>query len=348
MIVFSPLSLKKNDDAIYAECGTKSFTPDEINKIEEAISDHQKQQILPKEELTFQFGIRWHVITDSDGNGNLTDDQILKSIDLLNEGFSGKLTQAGKDCDANEVSGIDMSIQFVLDSVDYTVDDEWFHLYFADEETIDTIGYSLYEGNCSTLNVYSTKIVDESGLDTNVRGLAAPSDTCSFIPTIPRIWEFIFVDYRIVPKSLCHDVQTVDTLIHEAGHWIGLFHPFEGGCAGTDFVEDTPPQVVTNTICPIGSDSCPNEEGLDSIHNYMSYTDVCCQYTFTPGQKARTQSYLFLFRPLGITIPTNETDTTQLDQVEQGTALTCVNTLKMRLLQFECLIERLKHFWGTP
>ncbi|RSL49191.1 Extracellular metalloprotease [Fusarium duplospermum] len=80
---------------------------------------------------------------------------------------------------------------------------------------------------------------------------------------------------------------------HEVGHWLGLFHPFQGqSCEGDgDFVDDTPMQwEVTNGGCPIGKDSCPDEPGLDSIHRYMDYADHDCVIEFTPGQEVRMHS----------------------------------------------------------
>jgi len=270
----------------------------------------------------------------------------MNAINLLNEGFSGKLTQAGTDCDGNEVSGLDMSIQFVLENIDRTVDDEWFSLYYEDEESLQSIGNALYDGNCSTLNVYTTDITEESGEDTPVQGIAVPSDACAFLPTVLRIWEFTFIDYSLIPRSQCDDPGKVDTLIHEVGHWIGLYHPFEGGCSGTDFVEDTPQQTVVNTVCPIGSDTCPDQEGLDSIHNYMSYTGECCTYTFTEGQKLRSHSFLSIFRSLGLVNASNTTKTLDID--EEEIAPTCIETFKLKVQNFQCFIERLKVIFWIP
>lgn len=74
------------------------------------------------------------------------------------------------------------------------------------------------------------------------------------------------------------------TLTHEAGHWLGLSHTFEGGCDGlNDGVYDTPPQANYTFGCPIGIDTCPGG-GPDPIHNWMDYSDDSCRMEFTPGQ----------------------------------------------------------------
>ena len=63
------------------------------------------------------------------------------------------------------------------------------------------------------------------------------------------------------------------TATHEVGHWMGLYHVFQGGCASPgDGIADTPPQSTLTSGCPTGQDSCSGG-GVDSIHNYMDYSD---------------------------------------------------------------------------
>jgi hypothetical protein len=95
------------------------------------------------------------------------------------------------------------------------------------------------------------------------------------------------------------------TATHEIGHYLNLFHTFQGGCAGTtaatcgtsgDRVCDTPPVASSNGGCPSGTlNSCtetPTNQN-DQWMNYMDYTDDACMYMFSNGQKERVDACLY-------------------------------------------------------
>jgi PKD repeat protein len=90
---------------------------------------------------------------------------------------------------------------------------------------------------------------------------------------------------------------------HEVGHWLGLYHTFDGGCSGMspqncssqgDMVCDTPPTSNSNFGCPNVQNTC-NESPVDAndqTMNYMDYTDDLCMQMFSLGQLLRIDSYL--------------------------------------------------------
>ncbi len=84
------------------------------------------------------------------------------------------------------------------------------------------------------------------------------------------------------------------TATHEIGHWLNLFHTFQGGCAGGDQCADTPPVDNPNFGCATGHVSCGS---VDQVENYMDYSDDPCFDRFTADQLTRINNSLANSRP---------------------------------------------------
>lgn len=86
------------------------------------------------------------------------------------------------------------------------------------------------------------------------------------------------------------------TATHEVGHWLNLHHIWgdDGtGCAGDDFVADTPNQGSENYGTPTFPHvSCNNGPNGDMFMNYMDYVDDVSMCMFTAGQVTRMQATL--------------------------------------------------------
>jgi len=83
------------------------------------------------------------------------------------------------------------------------------------------------------------------------------------------------------------------------GHYLGLDHTFRNGCSvNNDYVDDTPQENDGNNIYSCNNtDTCPNDPGMDPVHNYMTYTDDACLNQFTDGQGERMENMIATYRP---------------------------------------------------
>ena len=97
--------------------------------------------------------------------------------------------------------------------------------------------------------------------------------------------------YSCLPGGTAYPYNAGDTAIHEVGHYLGLDHTFRNGCSvNNDYVDDTPQEDDGNNIYSCNnSDTCPNDPGMDPVHNFMTYTDDACLNQFSNGQGERME-----------------------------------------------------------
>ncbi|KAL6360586.1 hypothetical protein LRP88_06292 [Fusarium phalaenopsidis] len=193
-----------------------------------------------------------HVV-ESEAQAGFVTDQMLADQVILNETFAPH------------------RIQFVVKDVTHTVNDKWASVTRFREKDL-----ALRQGNYDDLNIYfETGLMTEGSVtgvcswpvedpvNTGINGTSwAVYDGCHVSPGGPG-----------VPWISTEDNKG-KTATHEVGHWLGLFHVFDGfSCTGDgDFIDDTPATLSATVGCPVGQDSCPDQPGLDPIHNYMDYS----------------------------------------------------------------------------
>jgi hypothetical protein len=104
--------------------------------------------------------------------------------------------------------------------------------------------------------------------------------------------------------------NTGDSLAHEFGHFLNLYHTFNAGCYSLvgDYVADTPAEkspwrgTCRNNKVKSGGlwrprNSCTNQAGNDDISNIMDYSYDNCRDHFTAGQASAMQAAIMRYKP---------------------------------------------------
>lgn len=213
--------------------------------------------------------VYFHVMLDTAGNGDVTATQINNQIAVLNKTYAGQESSQAANT----------GFTFTLAGTDRYRNNQW----HKDKQS-STYRKQTRLGGKNALNIW---LVDFAYL-----GIATfPWDYASN----PKI-DGIRVQYSSLPGGSIPNYNLGETATHEAGHWLGLYHTFQGGCTSTnDSVADTPAQSSPTSGCPAGRDSC-SLPGLDPIHNYMDYSYDSCYNQFTPGQSTRMNSMWTAYR----------------------------------------------------
>ncbi|KIK02415.1 hypothetical protein K443DRAFT_96976 [Laccaria amethystina LaAM-08-1] len=180
-------------------------------------------------------------------------------------------------------------LKFVLAGVDYTLNQDWF-MNGGPQTTQQTqMKARLRKGGAADLNLYS---VNFSGEWTGLLGYSTFPVAYSNAPKD----DGVVVLYSSLPGGTTPFFNLGRTATHEVGHWVGLYHTFQGGCAAPgDGVSDTPYEATPTRGCPTSKDTC-SQAGVDPIHNYMDYSIDSCLNQFTKGQAERMKSQIRIYR----------------------------------------------------
>jgi hypothetical protein len=272
------LALVLTSASLYAQppqrCGTRRLSDAEIAVLEQAVERGRKGKTSDVIEV-------WvHVVSRGAGmaNGEVSDAMIRDQIRVLDESYNGR------------TGGANTGFGFVLAGVTRTVNARWFSLVATDTEVELEMKRALRRGDGSTLNFYVTN--------------ADPWLGWAYFPSIltdPAYADLdgVVVDWRSLPGGPFAIYSEGDTGTHEVGHWLALYHTFDGGCSSFgDYVADTAAEKSPAFNCPAGRDTCRGAQhpGADPIENFMDYTQDSCMYEFSQGQAERMQAAWAAFR----------------------------------------------------
>ena len=243
----------------------------------------------------YELPIVVHIIHNN-GTENISDGQVLDGLRHLNEAYGNRGYY-------DQGTGVDTRIQFCLAQQDPNgntttgINRIVSSLTNMTSETDDLNVKDLSRWNPTQyINIWLVREVCSLSSGCGVAGYAYfPSSHGSSI-------DGIMMEARYFGTSEGESgVQ-----IHEMGHYLGLYHTFQGGCANNDCLRDgdrvcdTPPDQSTAAVrCGDTVNSCstdvnpadPNNpfttDQEDMYINYMDYGDFDCYSALTAGQTVR-------------------------------------------------------------
>jgi hypothetical protein len=259
------------DQNAFLETGRRCATvhPDEQEAatIDKQIHDYSSSKVFSAV-TGGTIRVHFHVIRKGKGinNGNVSSTMINNQIDVLNKAYGS------------------YGWNFKLASVNRKTNSSWYYLSYGSTAEAQ-MKNALRRGSANDLNIYS----------------ANPGGGVLGWATFP--WKYannpkndgVVVLYSSLPDGTAYPYNLGDTLTHEVGHWMGLYHTFQRGCNNKDKVRDTPAERSPAYGCPTGRDTCIGG-GLDPVRNFMDYTDDSCMNTFTPGQDKRMDKVYTIYR----------------------------------------------------
>ena len=245
-------------------CGTVSPTAEQIEAVQQDIMRNDVEATP----CIVTIPVAFHILRHDDGvTGDISDTDINAQVDVLNAAYAST------------------NFQFELHSIERVNNTTWAEMSSTAAE--DAAKQALAVDPQHTLNIYTC---------TSCQGYLGWAYFPDSFPEDNNMHGVVAL-YSSFPGGSASPYNEGDTVTHEAGHYLGLYHTFQGGCnAPGDYVADTPYEESSAFGCPAGRDTCP-ASGVDPIHNFMDYTDDSCMDHFTLGQSDRIDSIIATYKP---------------------------------------------------